>query len=123
MRRSYLVLILAIILISIAVFIYFRPKNYQSATPTQKPQATQVVSSSEVVYKCEVGKTAFDLLIEKFPETKFEEGSFGKFVTSIEGKTQGNGKFWLYSIDEKEATIAASSYNCKDSENITWELK
>lgn len=122
MRRPYLVLILAIILVSIAVFIYFRPKNYQSPTQTQKPQASQAVSSG-VVYKCEIGKTAFDLLLEKYPETKFEEGSFGKFVTSIGGKEQGNGKFWLYSINEKEATIAASSYNCIESEDIIWELK
>ncbi len=73
-------------------------------------------------YECERGKTAFAILEEK-SDVSFSESSFGKLVTAINGTSQNDGKYWLYSIDGKEATVGASTYECQGAEQILWELK
>jgi hypothetical protein len=100
----------------------------------RKVTSTEVISTKSVVpeqpsveknlfnYKCEVGKSAFDVLNQK-AKVEFSESSFGKLVTSIDGKSQGGGKYWLYSVDEKEATVGATAYICTGKEEIKWELR
>lgn len=74
-------------------------------------------------YDCQKGKTALEVLLLRNDFVETEESDLGAFVTSIGNTPQGNGKYWLYSVDNKEATISASAYVCQDSEKIRWELK
>lgn len=76
----------------------------------------------ELSYDCQPGKTVFELL-ESNSQVTFDSTSFGKLVTSINGMPQGEGKYWLYNVDSKEATVGAESYVCQSSEKIKWELK
>lgn len=80
-------------------------------------------SINEFRYACQKGKTPFDVLLTKTQTIKFQDSSYGKMVTTIDNSSQGNGKYWLYSINGKEATTAANLYICEDSEEIKWELK
>jgi hypothetical protein len=93
---------------------------------TQVQPVANIQSSSSMKqafrYECEKGKSAFDVLDEK-ANVQFSESSFGKLVTSIDGKAQGDGKYWLYSINDKEATVGATAYICNGNEAIKWELK
>ena len=96
---------------------------YVSFKPQPPATEVQTTSSDNVItYKCEDNKTAFDVLKQ---ENKIEstESEFGSLVTSINGISQGGNKYWLYSVDNKEATISASEYNCQGGEIIKWELK
>jgi hypothetical protein len=92
------------------------PASPSVATPSPKVLAT-------VTYSCQKAKTAFDLLAINKHKVEFKQESFGKLVTSIDGKSQEDGKYWLYSIDDKEATVGADAYTCQGQEKITWELK
>lgn len=99
------------------------PKMQTQVSPTTDLQYSPSPSVQQVFrYECQSGKTAFDVLDEKF-KVEFTESSFGKLVTSIDGKSQGDGKYWLYSINDKEATMGATAYTCNGSEEIKWELK
>ena len=73
-------------------------------------------------YTCQSGKNVYDVLTET-ANVESSDSSFGKMVTAINGKEQGGGKFWLYSIDNVEASVSASTYICQGSEQIRWVLK
>lgn len=123
MKTKYLP-ILGVILILILGGGYMLNSKMQTQTvQVQNLQYSPSPAVSQVFrYQCDGGKTAFDALDEK-AEVEFSESSFGKLVTSIDGKSQGDGKYWLYSVNDKEATVGASVYICNEGEEIKWELK
>lgn len=97
-----------------------------SASPTAKTQEEQqeeTAKTTPITYKCKSEKTALELLQETASDVRIREYSFGTQVLSINGAEQGNGKFWLYKVGGKEATVAADLYTCYDNEEIKWELR
>lgn len=69
------------------------------------------------------GDTVLDLLIKtKNPEIK--EYSFGKAVESIDGIKNGmDKKYWIYSVNGKEANVGAGDYKLTQGDKIVWEHK
>lgn len=52
-----------------------------------------------------------------------EYPTLGIFIDEI-NKTRGeNGKYWIYFVNEKEASVGVSKYIIKDGDVIKWELK
>lgn len=110
----------------LALGIFLTISHKQVAAPVL--ETTEVIKSSVAEVKnfnhqCVTGKTAFDALMEKSADVKFENSSLGKFITSINGSEQGNGKYWLYKINGKEASVSADKYICGEGEQVEWELK
>ncbi|OGE31946.1 hypothetical protein A2631_02375 [Candidatus Daviesbacteria bacterium RIFCSPHIGHO2_01_FULL_44_29] len=105
------IFVLAVVLLVAAV------SNLATPTPVKNSPVKNLVE-----YPCQPGKTAFDLL-EESASVDAKDSSFGKMVTGINGVSQDNGKYWLYLVDNKEATIGAQAYNCIGNEQIKWELK
>ncbi len=91
--------------------------------PEPTVEMTEKQDNSVVQYRCQPDKTAFELLTENNHQVDFDESSFGKLITSIDGRAQSDGKYWLYSVDDKEATVGAEAYHCQSTEQIKWELK
>lgn len=52
-----------------------------------------------------------------------EYPALGIFVNEINGFKDGDGKYWIYSVNGKEATIGISKYVLQDGDIINWELK
>lgn len=111
MRKNYILLGGFIFLIALSIYLSFSRLN------------TYELKSNSLIYDCEQNKNVFDLLLQKATSVKYESTSFGKMVTAINNSSQGNGKYWLYSIDNKEAAVGAESYKCQGKEKIKWELK
>ena len=80
---------------------------------------------NQIAYQCEAGKSALAVLFDQVGKANvgIKEYSFGKQVIAINQIVQGDNKFWLYTIDDKEATASADSYICQGEEKIKWELK
>lgn len=126
-RIKYLVfIVLAIVLLALIGGYLLGQKAGKFFTPEPSPQPnepTQSFQTSNIIsYKCQKGETAFERL-EKEKDIKYEESSFGKFITSIDSIEQGGGKYWLYTVDGKEATVSADQYKCLNEEEVRWELK
>ena len=81
-----------------------------------------VIPGTRVSYRCQTGATALEMLLTNYA-AKLEETSLGTLVIDIDGVSQKDGKYWLYFVDDKEATIGAQAYICQDKEQIIWELK
>lgn len=96
------------------------------ASPTAEPQAEQQEETARrttITYGCKPEKTALELLQETASNVQIRQYSFGTQVLAINGVEQGSGKFWLYKVGGKEATVAADLYTCQDKEEIKWELR
>lgn len=121
MKKRYFLVPLLIFIIGILILVNRQGKNYQEL-PFSSNTALPVSNTSKVEYSCEKGKTAYQLLEEK-NQVESSESNLGKYVVAINGVKQAEGKYWLYSVDEKEATVSATSYICQNNEKIIWELK
>lgn len=112
----------------LAAFILTRenlPKFKQQESVNTVPQilkSQETADKKPISYTCQPGKSAFEIL-EQSNNVEFKGSSFGRFITKINGVEQGEGKYWLYLVDGREATVSADSYVCQGREQIKWELK
>ncbi len=125
--RYLLVFVLILAGLLIGLFIIFQKKGDQSRLSVSESNnyalATASSTTTQVLeYDCQNGKSAFEVLTTQ-AQVESEDSSLGKLVKGINGISQNGGKYWLYSVDGKEATVGASSYICKGGEKIRWELK
>lgn len=123
MKKWYFAVPIAILLLGIA-FLFSRNQSTTPANVDITPEATVLQTSNveKIEFNCESGKSVFETLQDSH-NIKFTESDLGNLVTSIDEVEQSDGKYWLYSINDKEATVGASTYICQDAEKITWELK
>lgn len=114
-------LLLVCVLILIGIFFgWIMMQNRLRSAVLPSPMVS--AGNATFAYPCEAGKSVFDVLTGK-AKVEYSDNSFGKLVTSINNTKQGNSKYWLYSIDNKEATVGATTYICQGSEEVKWELK
>jgi len=52
-----------------------------------------------------------------------EYSSLGIFIDELNEIKSGSGKYWIYSVNGKEASIGVSKYLLKEGDIIKWELK
>ncbi|MBT2732153.1 DUF4430 domain-containing protein [Carnobacterium sp. ISL-102] len=67
----------------------------------------------------EAGTTVLDLLSEQYKVVE-EEG----FIVSIEGIEQDEEaeKYWMYEVNNEEATVGAAEYEVEDGDQVKWFL-
>ncbi len=123
MKTKYLLISVAVlIVVLVGWFIFGKEISTEEISNNSINPNSNVSNETSFSYDCEQGKSAFEVLDLK-ADIEYSESSFGKLVTSINNISQGDGKYWLYSIDNKEATVGATAYLCQGSEEIKWELK
>ena len=120
--RHLLIFAVVVTLLLSGLYIVTRSKGQNTKALEEDIIRTSVVERVQFGYACEKDRNAFELLDEQ-AEIEFSDSSLGKLVTSINGETQRDNKYWLYSIDGQEATVGASNYTCYGEEQILWELK
>lgn len=81
-------------------------------------------------YETEVkeGGTVYDAMksIESEKENNFsfktkEYGSLGIFVDGINGIMGKSGQYWIYYVNDKEASVSVSKYVLKSGDIINWK--
>ncbi len=91
-------------------------KSEQGVTVTLQEDGKEISSKEiEVKDKALLG----DVMADNFDIT--EENSM---ISSIDGKKQDNKaeKYWIYSVNGKEAEVAASEYKLKAGDKVVWNL-
>ena len=74
-------------------------------------------------HTCPAGATVLESLTANYDGVLTQDTSFGKMVTAVRGTNQGFNKYWLYTVNDQEATISADAYRCVGGEKVKWELK
>lgn len=125
--------VLLVVSIFSAIFIPKKPLPEVESATISAPIKTFVVEQKitfannlpdeTITQEAKEGDTVLDLLIStKNPEIK--EYSFGKAVESISGIKNGQDKkYWLYSVNGKEASVGAGDYKLAENDKVLWELK
>lgn len=73
-------------------------------------------------YAGEDGKTAFQLLDEKYSVVS-QQFDFGVMVKSIESDESTDSRYWLYYVNGQQPTVGADVYQTKEGDTILWRLE
>ncbi len=128
-------LIVAVVVIGLGyggwVWVDGQNKESDKAATTPTPTMAMDMSAEEhaamndsVSYQGEEGKTALDLLVEKYPNSKTSGEGAMAFVTEINGRVADTSKneFWKFLINGEDAQVGAGTYQTKSTDQITWEI-
>ncbi len=84
------------------------------------------------IYKVSIKEeaTVYDVMniLQNNKENNFsfvskEYSDLGIFIDEINGIKGVSGKYWVYSVNGKEASVSVSKYILKGGDNILWEQK
>lgn len=74
------------------------------------------------------GETVYDAMtnIQNVKENNFsfkskEYPSLGIFINEINGIKGGSGKYWIYYVNDKKASVGVSNYVLKSGDIISWK--
>jgi|SRR3989344_3844189 len=85
---------------------------------------SQLSATQEAKYEGEDGRSALEILKEKYTVETKEFTGIGEFVTSINGlKAEDNKNFWAFYVNGKQANEGAGSYKTKNGDIIEWKLE
>ena len=117
-------LFIFLVVLMVSFWIYKKQTNLPKLSTVQLLTVSpSPVSSQKVSFACQPKKNVLELLQMNASNVDTKDYSFGKMVESINGVSTGNGKYWMYTIDGKEATSSAYTYICQGNEQVSWELK
>lgn len=98
---------------------------------TKKEQSDLIGVTLKVLDKVylvnvEDGASVYDAMVKiKIENSDFdfkykEYSSLGIFIYEINGQNGTSGKYWIYYINNKEASVGVSNYILKDGDSILW---
>ncbi len=121
-------ILIALVLGAALIFV---AKKYWIKDPVQKMVAEQqyfdvteqVGTGTKDTITVYPGETALGL-ITKSHLTQTKEYSFGTLVESIDNVKGGtDGKYWLFYVNGKQATVGAGDYKLQSGDSIEWRLE
>jgi len=123
MKKLFLIILIAVALGG-GVYLW---KNQPPASPvretSQRPTEEQlpVVTATEVKYRGQDGKNAFELL-QATTNVEFKKYSFGVFVESIGGVKPDKDRFWKFYVNGAESQVGADQVQTKSTDLLEWKL-
>lgn len=94
-----------------------------NATQPGAQSGSEQTTEQPISYKGETGKTALQILKEKYTVLT-NESSLGEFVTSINGEAADeNTQYWAFYVNGQYASEGAGTYQTKESDVIEWKLE
>jgi hypothetical protein len=143
MKKILSTKIIVIVLLGILTIIIWRPKpNTENIPEVSNTEIQSTVSKEEKQFseialmageltldlKFTPGQTLYEILIddknsELISINGKEHSGLGYFVTDIGTLHEGDGKYLMYYINDKEASFGISSYVPKNGDIIKWQLK
>ncbi len=143
-HKRFFALIAVLVIISMIVFFYDRGVSVAPTTALEQSAGSgKSISKSTreeiaLIIKRPDGRvstrrmssvpsdtTAFDLFALGDIDIEYEDYSFGKLVTSIDGVAQGGeeDKYWIWYINGSLATVGADGYIVQPGDEITWKYE
>jgi hypothetical protein len=92
--------------------------NLTAQTTAKKPSPIHYIS-----YKGVQGKNALALL-QTHAQVSVKSSSYGPYVDAINGVRGGtSGKYWMFYVNGKQASVGAGSYITKVGDFIEWKFQ
>lgn len=152
-KKNIFIVILIILAIGLGVFYYFNKEKVielevVTSTLSEKENKIENKPGEELIQKedlnnnnvtlnvlnksytvkIEQGKTVLDIMniLQKENDFSFsykEYPSLGIFINEINNIKGERGKYWIYYVNDKEASVGASKYILKAGDIISWKLE
>ncbi|HEX5456370.1 MAG TPA: DUF4430 domain-containing protein [Candidatus Saccharimonadales bacterium] len=120
-KQNKLIAFIIIVIVAVGIFVWKATDNNNNQG--QQNQTAVQKNKSQVSYEGVQGQTALALLKAKYEvKTKSFKG-LGEQVTSINGVKPDSKHFWAFYVNDKLASVGASSYKTKKNDTITWKLE
>ena len=121
--KTTVLIIIAVLVVSVGGTIFVLREVHSSPRPAASTPAPAQQSDNLVHFSAEPDKSVLEQLTGKaVVETK--DSQYGLYVDSINGKKNGDGgKYWVFYVDGKLASIGAGEYITKGGENIEWKFE
>ncbi|MFB6181194.1 MAG: DUF4430 domain-containing protein [Candidatus Nanohalobium sp.] len=65
--------------------------------------------------------TAFHALNSTYP-VDYRESSYGYFITSINGVSGGEERYWIYKVNGRSPEVGAGQYSLTEGDNLSFKL-
>lgn len=90
------------------------------ATTDQVTVTQKVGDGDEQQVAIEKDATVLDVLKASGVSYQSEDGSYGEYVTSIDGKAAEGNSGWSYTVNGEEPSVGAGDYKVADGDAIVW---
>lgn len=133
--KIFIVLLLVVINLVTATSLFAKTPKLKAKISAPK-QAVEIkknivtLDTPEHIYTTEVieGATVYDAMVSirdkkdnKFSFHSKNYGDLGNFIDEINGLKGTPGKYWMYYINNKKATLGVSKYVLKPEDRISWK--
>ncbi|MFA7300741.1 MAG: DUF4430 domain-containing protein [Candidatus Shapirobacteria bacterium] len=124
-----IILFIFFILISALGYQYFsKPKQIIPTTPSTFNITETIKYSTDktetFTQQTTSNETVFDVLTKTIKNIESKQYDFGMMINSINGVKSGtDSKYWVYSVNDQSATIAADKYILKSNDKIVWSFE
>lgn len=99
------------------------PAETNGAAENEQEQVQQVPAVDLIKYSGQDGRTALDLLKEKYNVSTESFGGAGEFVKSIDGMEPDANHFWAFYVNGQAAQVGAGSFITSSVDEIEWKLE
>ncbi|MEY8437606.1 DUF4430 domain-containing protein [Atopobiaceae bacterium 24-176] len=83
---------------------------------------TQKVGDVEKTVEVAEGSTVLDVLTASGVPFESSNGSYGAYVTSIDGKAAGSNTGWTFSVNGEQPTVGCDACKVADGDIVAWEF-
>ncbi len=120
LKSKVTIAIVAVVVIATGVGIGIDVHNHDNGHVQTVTNAQHKIT--QISYNGQNGVNAY-VLLQKHATVQAKHYSFGYLVTSIDGVVGNGPKYWTFYVNDKQASVGASSYVTKNSDRITWKLQ
>ncbi len=136
-KRYYIIIVLLLTIFTFSNTVFALTKNSKHVAKKNIPKQKVIQKENSVSLdvlgntyntKIKVGTTVYDAM-KTLQDTKKSNFSFhsrdysslGSFVDEINGVKGTPGKYWIYYINNKKASLGISKYILKTEDHISWK--
>ena len=112
---------LALLLVGVALMLLSACTNNGSKADTE-PATAENQDSVVVVLDGADSVSVFDLLRQEH-EVEFKSSLMGVFVSGIDSVYNGDGYFWVYSVNDSSGNTAADKRLTSNGDRVTWHYR
>lgn len=143
-NKKYLKILIVVVLFCILITVFSEIKYDPSQSPLSRGEVQKglkalseknikvymVILDKKYETEIKEGATVYDAMksIESVKENNFsfkikEYPGLGIFVDGINGIMGTSGKYWIYYVNDKEASVSVSKYKINNGDVISWKYE
>jgi uncharacterized membrane protein len=127
--KKFLTFLIIVVIIAAGIVggVYYKKshankQNQETTTAEVAEPSVEATDPNVIEVNAINGQSVLDAL-KVNNQVDYTDSSNGALVNAINSINNSDTKFWTYTVNGTEGTVAADKYICKDGDQIVWEYK